>query len=118
VERQCRKCWWGTQGHGEKPLTLTLSRRERGKKGATTINVVFYQTYELGELDSPPSDGRRQDLDVEIQLELVGMWPQAHGIDFLAAFILEPGLDHILREHIAFGEKLVIVLQGSECPFE
>ena len=72
----------------------------------------------LGEPDGPPSAACRQGLDVEIQLELVGMWPQAHGIDFLAAFILQPGLDDILGEHIAFGEKLVIALQSGERPVE
>src|SRR5262245_58923644 len=46
------------------------------------------------------------------------MRPQAHGIDFPAALILQPGLDHILREHITLGEKLVIVLKGVERPFE
>src|SRR5437870_6161847 len=57
-------------------------------------------------------------LNVEVQLELVGVWPQAHRIDFLATLILEPGLNHILREHIALGEKLVVVLQRVERPLE
>src|SRR6266545_2537703 len=57
-------------------------------------------------------------LNVEVQLELVGMRPQAHRIDFLATLILKPGLDHIVREHIALSEKLVVVFQRVERPFE
>ena len=44
-------------------------------------------------LPSPFSLGPLAGLNIEVQLELVGMWPQAHRIDFLAALILKPRLN-------------------------
>ena len=64
-----------------------------------------------GREGSPP-------LNVKVQLKLIGMRPQAHRIDFLATLILQPGLNHILREHIPLGEKRVVVLQGVERSLE
>jgi len=41
VTYQARR--WATETHvDEDPLTLTLSRRERGKKTAVTINLTAY----------------------------------------------------------------------------
>ncbi len=50
-------------------------------------------------------------LHIEIQDILVWMRPQPHGIDFLAAFVADPGLDQVLAEHPALEQKLMVLFE-------
>src|SRR4030095_828830 len=49
---------------------------------------------------SRPSRGISRS-NVEVQIELPGMWTQSHRIDLFLALVLQPGIDHVLGEHVA-----------------
>src|SRR5262245_48148219 len=50
-------------------------------------------------------------LDIEIQSELPGMRSKADGINLSLAFVLQPGLQHVLGKHVPAEQKLMVLLQ-------
>src|SRR5262249_46352057 len=53
--------------------------------------------------------------DVEIEGELIGMGPQAQGLDLLLALVPDPGVDDVVGEDLALEQELVVAsehLQG------
>ncbi len=50
-------------------------------------------------------------LDVAVEHELPGMWPERDRVDFLLALVADPGLDHVCGEHIAVEQELVVALE-------
>src|SRR5215470_6201974 len=53
-------------------------------------------------------------LDVVIQGELVRMRPQAHGIRFVLALVVDVGFDQFRAEYIALQQEAVVVFQAVE----
>jgi hypothetical protein len=54
-------------------------------------------------------------LDVVIQLELIGMRPQAHRVHFLLPLIVDVRVQHLFGEHIPFQQELIVASQAIEC---
>src|SRR5262247_3302031 len=59
-----------------------------------------------GERGPPPAV-----LDVEVESELVRMWPQPHRVHLVLALVVDPGLDQIRGEHLAPEQELVVLLE-------
>jgi len=53
-------------------------------------------------------------LRVKIQAELVGVRPEADGIDLVLALVGDPGVDHVGGEDIAFEEEVAIAFEGGK----
>ena len=53
-------------------------------------------------------------LDIEIQSELPRVRSEPDGIDLVFSLVLQPRLDHVLGEHLASEQKLVVFLQGVQ----
>src|SRR5262249_14271438 len=49
--------------------------------------------------------------NVEVQVELVRVWPQADGVHLFLALVPDPGADHVRREHFTLQHELVVLLQ-------
>src|SRR5262249_51773985 len=86
--------------------------REGAKKppasppGASCIGIfVPNSRFVAGGRNPDPSN-------VIIQAEFIGMRSKANRIGFTLPFVIDPGVDHVLREHVASEEVLVI---GSQC---
>src|SRR5262249_20705231 len=56
--------------------------------------------------------------DIEIQGKFIRMGSESEGIDFLLAFVPDPRLDHVVGEHLALQEKLVVVLEMVQRLFQ
>ena len=53
-------------------------------------------------------------LDIEIQNILVRVRPQPHGIDFLATFVADPGLDQVLTEDPTLEQKMMVLFEVAQ----
>ena len=51
-------------------------------------------------------------LQVEIQLKLVRMWPEFNGFDLFFPLVLDPDLEKVGGENVAFEQKVVVSFQG------
>src|SRR6266545_681703 len=58
------------------------------------------------------------ELDVEVQRKLPRMRPQSNRIDLILPLVIDPRVDQILCENVAFEEKVVVFLQGVEDDIE
>src|SRR3954452_24579771 len=70
---------------------------------ATVRSQVFHAPYISPAFFRP--------LAIEIQEELIGMWPQAHGVDFLGALVVEPILDDVFCEDIALEQEVMVAFE-------
>ena len=50
-------------------------------------------------------------LHVVVERELIGMRPQAEGIDLLGALVVNPRVEQIVRKYIPLQQKVSILLQ-------
>jgi len=51
------------------------------------------------------------ELDVVVELELVGMRSQADRVDFVGPLVVDPGFDEVGGEHATFAEVLVVFFE-------
>ena len=56
----------------------------------------------------------RDELDIKIQRELVGVRTQPDSVHFLVALVPDPPADHVAREHVALQQEIVVLLQVRE----
>src|SRR5215212_878567 len=52
--------------------------------------------------------------EVVIEVELVRVRPESHRVELMLSLVLDPRVDHVLGEHAALEEPLVIRLEGVE----
>src|SRR5271167_2657341 len=57
-------------------------------------------------------------LDVVIELELVRMGTQTHGVHFLLALVVDVGVQHLLGEDVALEQKLIVASQRIQRVFQ
>lgn len=48
-------------------------------------------------------------LHIVVQAEFIRMRTQCEGLDFVLLFVGDPGVDHVLGEHVAAEEEFVIL---------
>src|SRR6266478_3360005 len=75
----------------------------------------------IGGNEKPPGDAYSRGaapsnggLNIEVERELHGRRPQAHRVELLLHLGVDPGLDHVLREHVALEQVLVVPLQLAQ----
>ncbi len=68
--------------------------------------VIFWRWRGVG--------GEVRALKIVVEVELVGVWPERHGVDFLFALVGDIGLNQIAREDAALGEEVVIVFERRQ----
>ena len=56
--------------------------------------------------------------EIEVHVILVGVWVHAHRSDLVRLLVVEPCVDEVLGEDVAFSEELVVIAQGLKGCFE
>src|SRR3990172_4094464 len=77
-----------------------------------SLGCETYSGYRLSSSRTPSFFW--QGLDIEIKGKLIGVRSHPHGIDLFLAFVLQPGLDHILGKDVPLEQKIMVLLQGVD----
>ncbi len=94
-----------------------LRLRRRGRSAVATNPACesrVASTCETNGQLAPAPRVRPVRLHVIVEAELVRMRSQPHGIDFILQFVVDPGRDHVLGEHVTLEQELVVFLQRLE----
>jgi hypothetical protein len=55
-----------------------------------------------------------QGLDVEVEMELIGMRTEGDGIHLVLFLVIDPGFDEVFREDAALEQIVMILLKGIQ----
>ena len=53
-------------------------------------------------------------LQIVVKIKLIRHGPQVDLLQLDFALVADPGIDHVLREHVAAQQELVVVLEGVQ----